>query len=298
MKIGPWISASRLRTLPLAASGILLGAVQMDGLTLNAGSLTLGLLTAFLLQILSNWANDLGDFENGADQVRLAGPSRAVQSGSISARQMKIGVAVLAMFTLIFGVLFLYQALWLHERFTDFWIFLSFGLAGIIAAYAYTAGPRPYGYIGLGDLSVFIFFGLLSVLGMHYILYEVIHWNTWLLAIFMGTMSVSVLHLNNMRDIDDDAKAGKITVALRLGWKQSKWYLYVLLITGFSAFIATLFGQSKWALLFLIIPFIFIRAIAKIQDPAKLDPFLKKMALVVFFNAIFVFVLTKILSNV
>jgi 1,4-dihydroxy-2-naphthoate octaprenyltransferase len=110
----------------------------------------------------------------------------------------------------------------------------------------------------------------------------------------MGTMSVSVLHLNNMRDIDDDAKAGKITVALRLGWKQSKWYLYGLLITGFSAFIATLFGQSKWAFLFSIIPFIFIRAIAKIQDPAKLDPFLKKMALVVFFIAIFVFVLTKI----
>jgi 1,4-dihydroxy-2-naphthoate octaprenyltransferase len=294
MKIGPWISASRLRTLPLAASGILLGAAQDGGVPMNVLTLLLGLLTAFLLQILSNWANDLGDFENGADQVRLAGPSRAVQSGSITAHQMKRGVFSIAWVTLICGILFLYQSLWLNNRYSDFWIFLSFGLIGIIAAYAYTAGPKPYGYIGLGDLSVFVFFGLMSVLGMHYILYNSIDQNAFLLSVFMGTMSVGVLHLNNMRDIDDDAKAGKITVALRLGWRKSKWYLFALFAFGFGSLIYYMFPITKASIALVAIPLLFMLSIRKIQEPAKLDPFLKKLALVVFFNAIFVFILTRV----
>lgn len=294
MKIGPWISASRLRTLPLAASGILLGAAQDRGVPMNVLTLMLGLLTAFLLQILSNWANDLGDFENGADQVRLAGPSRAVQSGSITAHQMKRGVFSIAWVTLICGILFLYQSLWLNNRYSDFWIFLSFGLIGIIAAYAYTAGPKPYGYIGLGDLSVFVFFGLMSVLGMHYILYNSIDQNAFLLSVFMGTMSVGVLHLNNMRDIDDDAKAGKITVALRLGWRKSKWYLFALFALGFGSLIYFMFPITKASIALVAIPLLFMLSIRKIQEPAKLDPFLKKLALVVFFNAIFVFILTRV----
>jgi 1,4-dihydroxy-2-naphthoate octaprenyltransferase len=294
MKIGPWISASRLRTLPLAASGILLGAAQDRGVPMNVLTLMLGLLTAFLLQILSNWANDLGDFENGADQVRLAGPSRAVQSGSITAHQMKRGVFSIAWVTLICGILFLYQSLWLNNRYSDFWIFLSFGLIGIIAAYAYTAGPKPYGYIGLGDLSVFVFFGLMSVLGMHYILYSSIDQNAFLLSVFMGTMSVGVLHLNNMRDIDDDAKAGKITVALRLGWRKSKWYLFALFALGFGSLIYFMFPITKASIALVAIPLLFMLSIRKIQEPAKLDPFLKKLALVVFFNAIFVFILTRV----
>jgi 1,4-dihydroxy-2-naphthoate octaprenyltransferase len=294
MKIGPWISASRLRTLPLAASGILLGAAQDRGVPMNVLTLMLGLLTAFLLQILSNWANDLGDFENGADQVRLAGPSRAVQSGSITAHQMKRGVFSIALVTLICGILFLYQSLWLNNRYSDFWIFLSFGLIGIIAAYAYTAGPKPYGYIGLGDLSVFVFFGLMSVVGMHYILYNSIDQNAFLLSVFMGTMSVGVLHLNNMRDIDDDAKAGKITVALRLGWRKSKWYLFALFALGFGSLIYFMFPITKASIALVAIPLLFMLSIRKIQEPAKLDPFLKKLALVVFFNAIFVFILTRV----
>jgi 1,4-dihydroxy-2-naphthoate octaprenyltransferase len=294
MKIGPWISASRLRTLPLAASGILLGASHNSQVSMNIVTLMLGLLTAFSLQILSNWANDLGDFENGADQVRLAGPSRAVQSGSISAHQMKLGVFIMALVTLVCGILFLYQALWLNNRHIDFWIFLSFGLSGIIAAYAYTAGPKPYGYIGLGDLSVFVFFGLMSVLGMHYILYNGLDMESFLLSIFMGTMSVGVLHLNNMRDIDDDAKAGKITVALRLGWRKSKWYLCALFALGFGSLILFMFPLFKASITLLIIPVAFFLSIRKIQDPAKLDPFLKKLALIVFFNAIFVFILSKV----
>jgi 1,4-dihydroxy-2-naphthoate octaprenyltransferase len=294
MKIGPWISASRLRTLPLAASGILLGAAQDGGVPMNVLTLLFGLLTAFLLQILSNWANDLGDFENGADQVRLAGPSRAVQSGSITAHQMKRGVFSIALVTLICGILFLYQSLWLNNRHNDFWIFLSFGLIGIIAAYAYTAGPKPYGYIGLGDLSVFVFFGLMSVLGMHYILYNSIDQKAFLLSLFMGTMSVGVLHLNNMRDIDDDAKAGKITVALRLGWRKSKWYLFALFALGFGSLIYFLFPITKASIALILVPMAFMLSIRKIQEPAKLDPFLKKLALVVFFNAIFVFILTRV----
>lgn len=294
MKIGPWIAASRLRTLPLAASGILLGAVSFEQDLINKTSLSLGLLTAFLLQILSNWANDLGDFENGADQVRLAGPSRAVQSGSITVHQMKMGVLVMALITLLCGILFLYQSLWLNNRHGDFWIFLSFGLAGIIAAYAYTAGPRPYGYIGLGDLSVFVFFGLMSVLGMHYILFNGLDSQTFLLSVFMGAMSVGVLHLNNMRDIDDDAKAGKITVALRLGWRKSKWYLFALFLIGFGSLIFVVFPILNASIALSLIPFAFFLSIRKIQEPAKLDPFLKKLALVVFFNAIFVFILSKV----
>lgn len=294
MKIGPWISASRLRTLPLAASGILLGSVHLGKESMNVLTLALGLLTAFSLQILSNWANDLGDFENGADQVRLVGPSRAVQSGSITVHQMKVGVLIMALVTLFCGVLFLYQSLWLNNRQVDFWIFLSFGLSGIIAAYAYTAGPKPYGYIGLGDLSVFVFFGLMSVLGMHYILYSSLDKPAFLLSIFMGTMSVGVLHLNNMRDIDDDAKAGKITVALRLGWRKSKLYLFALFVIGFGSLIFFIFPIYKASIALSIIPVAFSLSIRKIQEPSKLDPFLKKLALVVFFNAIFVYILLMV----
>jgi 1,4-dihydroxy-2-naphthoate octaprenyltransferase len=140
---------------------------------------------------------------------------------------------------------------------------------------------------------VFVFFGLMSVLGMHYILYSSIDQNAFLLSVFMGTMSVGVLHLNNMRDIDDDAKAGKITVALRLGWRKSKWYLFALFALGFGSLIYFMFPITKASIALVAIPLLFMLSIRKIQEPAKLDPFLKKLALVVFFNAIFVFILTR-----
>jgi 1,4-dihydroxy-2-naphthoate octaprenyltransferase len=287
-----WISAARPRTLPLAISGILMGAMPLAGNSWNIQGTILAILTASMLQILSNLANDLGDFQNGADQVRNVGPSRAVQSGEITVSQMKMAIIWMMVLSLLLGSILIYQTLLVNNRWGDFWIMLGIGISAIIAAYTYTAGPRPYGYIGLGDLSVFLFFGVVGVMGTHFVLYDQI--NTLLLprVLFIGGMSVAVLHLNNMRDMDDDAKAGKHTLALRLGWKGSKRYLIGLfLMTSVSLL---MLDKTSWAQWFSLLPCLLLGisawSIISENQPSRLDPFLKKFALACFFTVILLIV--------
>lgn len=278
-----WIKAFRLRTLPLALSSIIMGG----GLAVFKGNyswavILLAALTTILLQILSNLANDYGDFEKGTDNANRLGPERAVQSGEISARQMKTAVIVLAVLSLLSGVWLLYVAL--KAQFLEALVFFVLGIAAIAAAIKYTVGKNAYGYSGLGDLFVFLFFGLAGVLGTYYLNTLSLRWDVLLPAISIGFLSTGMLNLNNMRDIDNDIQSGKHTLASKLGLHKAKVY-HSFLIVGAIASALVFVGihfSSLWNLLFLLVAFPLLndlRIIWKTTNPQKLDPFLKKLAL-------------------
>lgn len=240
-KLGAWIGAMRLRTLPLALSAILVGgAVALHYGRFNGVTLCLTLLTATLLQILSNFANDYGDTQNGADAASSGrkGPVRAVQSGIITPGEMKTAVIVTAMASFLVGIGLLVYSL--GDNWLVFLGFLGLGIAAIAAAIKYTMGKNPYGYRGLGDLFVFLFFGIVGVLGTAALMMgpnAINHGSLWG-VLFIGSMSVQVLHLNNIRDMESDAKAGKRSLALILGYKASLYYLLVLVGLAFLSAIA------------------------------------------------------------
>jgi 1,4-dihydroxy-2-naphthoate octaprenyltransferase len=281
--LSSWIKAFRLRTLPLALSSIIMGS----GLAVFKGSyswtvILLATLTTILLQILSNLANDYGDFQKGTDNADRLGPERAMQSGKINARQMKTAVIVFAVLSLLSGVWLLYAAL--REQFLEALLFFVLGMAAIAAAVKYTVGKNAYGYSGMGDLFVFLFFGLTGVLGTYYLNTLTLSWDVCLPALSVGFLSTGVLNLNNMRDIDNDIKSGKHTLAAKIGLRKAKVY-HAFLIVGaiVSALLfAGLHFVSLWNLLFLLVALPLLndlRIIWKTTDQQKLDPFLKKLAL-------------------
>lgn len=241
----------------------------------------LTLATAFLLQILSNIANDYGDSMNGADSEERVGPSRAVQTGKISATAMRNAMILFAIFSLASGLTLLYLSITTMQ---EFWIFLGMGLVCIVAAITYTVGKNPYGYAGLGDISVLIFFGLIAVVGTYYLQVHELNWSIMLPATTCGVFAVGVLNVNNIRDIESDEKAGKYSIPVRLGRNKAVYYHWFLLILGWAAAIAyvILNYSSPWQWLFLIaLPLFFINAKAVLvkKDPKKLDPYLKQMAI-------------------
>lgn len=248
-------------------------------------------LTTVFLQILSNLANDYGDSIHGADNVSRKGPSRAVQSGAISAQQMRRVIVVFSVLSLLSGVILLFVAFGLQWDAILF--FFALGLLSIGAAITYTVGRKPYGYLGLGDLSVLIFFGLVGVLGSYYLFVKTLSWHEVLPAISMGLLSVAVLNVNNIRDIESDRMAGKYSIPVRLGRHRAVLYHRCLLFFAvlFALVYTALEFQSLWQLLFLLAIPLFVRnAIAVSTKPAEaLDPWLKQMALsallfVVFFG--------------
>ncbi|MGL5949407.1 MAG: 1,4-dihydroxy-2-naphthoate octaprenyltransferase [Aeromonas sp.] len=226
-----WLMAMRLRTLPLACSSILLGAglAARTG-TVNGLCLALALLTAILLQILSNLANDYGDALSGADNASRIGPARAVVSGLITPAQMRVAMGLMALAASVSGLSLLAVAL--GNNLVLWLLFIGFGLAALAAALAYTMGKRPYGYQGLGDVAVFIFFGLLGVLGSAF-LFSGQLLASWLLpASSCGLLAAAVLNINNVRDIKTDAASGKITLAVRLGRHRAIRYHWALLLSA------------------------------------------------------------------
>ena len=278
-----WIEAFRLRTLPLAVSTILTGSflAVADG-KYSGWVIMLSLLTTLFLQILSNLANDYGDALKGTDNAKRVGPERTVQSGQISPRQMKSAIIVFAMLSFVSGLGLLYVALGNH--FVTALLFLTLGIAAIAAAIKYTAGNHAYGYKGLGDLFVFIFFGLVAVLGTYYLNSLQFRWQLLLPASAMGFLSTGVLNLNNMRDTDNDRASGKHTVASRMGYGRARVYHAMLIIVAmvFAIVYVLLVFHSIWNFLFILTAPLFIRdliQIFKIQDKALLDPFLKRLAL-------------------
>lgn len=279
-----WIEAARLRTLPLALSSILMGcflaaAHQQFSWTIAV----LAILTTICLQVLSNFANDYGDAVNGKDTEARQGPQRAVQSGAISATAMRNAVILFSVVSLLSGIGLLYEAL-KDATWQSFLAFLGLGILAIIAAITYTAGKRPYGYEGLGDLSVLIFFGWVGVLGAYYLHTKSLDWSLLLPASSCGLFSVGVLNINNIRDIESDKQTGKQSIPVRIGREKAVIYHWGLLIVGMFCSIIYLFlhlgSVTQW--LFILSFPLFIRnglAVSRLTNPHELDPYLKQMAL-------------------
>jgi 1,4-dihydroxy-2-naphthoate octaprenyltransferase len=282
-----WVEAARPRTLPLAVSSILLG----NFLAFAQGSFhwaiaILAVLTTLALQILSNFANDLGDFNNGIDTQDRKVALRAVQTGKISQAEMQFAVRITAVISFILGICLL--AVGLQNASLQTWIgFLGLGLACIAAAIAYTVGKRPYGYMGLGDLSVFLFFGLTGTIGTYFLHTHVFELATLLPASGCGLLSVAVLNLNNLRDLENDRKSGKNSIPVRIGKTFGFYYQKALLFVGVICFAMYPLFQSlpvhknQNLVLFLgYYPIILmIRELNEKMTPAEIDPYLKKTAL-------------------
>lgn len=291
MKLGAWISALRLRTLPLALSTVGAGAFlalqhQVFSWTVFAWTV----LTTVLLQILSNLANDYGDSLHGADSQHRVGPTRAVQSGIISSAEMKTGVIILVIMSFASGIQLLNVAFGFGSL--KFLVFLAIGILSIIAAYTYTAGKRPYGYAGFGDIMVLIFFGLVGVGGSYYLFDSAFDKLIILPALSLGLLATGVLNINNMRDSESDKIAGKITIPVRLGFAKARVYHSLLLTTAviLSAVYIYLSGPSSISFLFLLsIPLVLLNLVKvnKASNAEALDPYLKQLAIATFFFTVF-----------
>lgn len=279
-KIVAFIKAGRLRTLPLAIVGILVG----NGCAWVAGSFSieiciLTLSTALLLQILSNFANDYGDFVKGTDNDNRVGPQRALQSGDITKNEMKIALSVSIFLTLFSGITLLYISL-KDATLQNFMFFLALGILSILAAITYTVGKKAYGYHGLGDLMVFVFFGLVSVLGAYYLQTKFMDWSVILPAISVGLFSAGVLNMNNTRDIQNDKDMGKNTLPVRFGKTFAHIYQLLAVSIGLASswFYLELGVPSvyNWAF-FLTLPvfFVSIRRMYAAKEDKEYDSVLK-----------------------
>ena len=225
-----WLQAFRLRTLPLALACIGMGSFLAAAVhKFNLPVFIFSSLTTLFLQILSNLANDYGDSIHGADHDGRKGPSRAVQSGKIKKSQMIKALFFFSFLSLITGLILIYIS---TKSTSQFLIFLALGTLSILAAILYTMGKKPYGYAGLGDLSVFLFFGWAGAFGTFFLHTQVLDWSILLPASSCSFFAVAVLNINNLRDVDSDKKAGKKSIPVRIGRSYAIKYHWLLLFSG------------------------------------------------------------------
>jgi 1,4-dihydroxy-2-naphthoate octaprenyltransferase len=283
-----WLAAARPRTLPLALASIALGAfLAAADNVLNLPVVILAALTAIFLQILSNLANDYGDSVHGADHVERLGPARAVQSGQISARAMRLAIVLVALLAAVSGI----ALLWLAFGSQALLLLLLFTLLGAVAigaAVTYTAGRKPYGYAGLGDIAVLIFFGWVGVLGTYFLQARQLEWTLFLPATSCGLLAVAVLNINNIRDMHSDKMAGKYSIPVRLGASRARRYHWALLAGAVltAGLYVILNFSSAWQFLFLLaVPLLWRNGtnVAHTFDPRRLNPLLKQMSLTTLF---------------
>ena len=287
-----WLKAFRLRTLPLAFSSVITGtAVALDIGFFDWVTFSLALTTTLFLQILSNLANDYGDAEKGTDNENRIGPKRSIQSGVISKIQMKKAIIIFVFLCLLSGLSLVFYA----TRTISFWYPLTFILVGVIsivAAIKYTAGKGAYGYKGLGDLFVFIFFGVVGVIGTAFLQVHDFYFSMLLPSITIGCFSVAVLNLNNMRDWENDKASRKNTLVVKIGLPKAKKYHFTIVIIGFFSSITYVFQQDfrliDLTFILAFIPFVLhLKTIEKInKTPAEFDPELKKVAVSTFLFSI------------
>jgi 1,4-dihydroxy-2-naphthoate octaprenyltransferase len=301
MDVKSYVKAARLRTLPLSVSGIILGSYLGNQFVNNLSETNiqssiwessifwLAILTTIGFQVLSNFANDYGDGIKGSDENRT-GEARMVSSGAITPKQMKTAMLCTIMVTLIVALLLIYVAFG-SENFGFSILFLGLGIASIAAAMKYTMGKSAYGYSGFGDLFVFLFFGLLSVVGSYFLYAKVLDLKIFFPAISIGLLSTAVLNLNNLRDREEDKKNNKNTLVVKLGLNNAKKYHYFLFFLALISALLFIFldFRSIYQFIFLVafIPLIKnIITVSKNKIPAELDSELKKVALSTFLFAI------------
>lgn len=229
-KIKYWILASRPKTLPAAVVPVMVGS----SLAINEGKFfptysLIALVCSLLIQIGTNFTNDLYDHLKGADTEKRKGPLRVLSAGLISVNEMKFAIILVFSLTFVLG---------LYLVFVTDWLILVIGVLSIIAGLAYTAGPYPLAYHGLGDLFVFIFFGIIGTMGTYYLHHIEFTFTSFLVSIPVGALITNILIVNNFRDIEEDKLSGKNTLAVLLGKKFSQYqYIFFLLITYFIPFI-------------------------------------------------------------
>jgi len=289
--IKPWLQAARLRTLPLSVSGILVGSAVAAYQQQFDWRIFIGcIFTTIGLQVLSNFANDYGDGVKGTDNEHRIGPQRAIQSGAITPSQMKR----VMIFT---GIVTFLIALWLiYISFEGTslgytLLFIGLGVASIVAAIKYTVGKSAYGYSGFGDIFVFVFFGLLSVIGSYFLYTKSIYTPLWLPAISMGLLSTAVLNLNNMRDRINDKASKKNTLVVKWGLAKAKKYHSTIIIIAMLCMVIFTFWNgyqiSHWIYLLLFQPLLkHLKFVKQNEEEKDFDPELKKVALSTFFVAL------------
>ena len=250
-----WIVGARVKTLPAAVAPVLIGTSYAE--KINWGNALLALLVSLFLQIAVNFANDYSDGVRGTDTHRI-GPVRLVASGLASASSVKLAALISCLIAAIAGlVLAVNISPWL----------LAVGAAAIWAAWGYTGGKKPYGYFGFGELSVFIFFGLVATVGSYYIQTEQFNWQIFLLAMPVGTLSCAILAINNLRDLPQDKLVGKRTMAVRIGEKNTRVFFMLLLFTAQLTALAAA-GINAWALITLICAPITYRVVKQVLNGA------------------------------
>ncbi|KAA6210140.1 1,4-dihydroxy-2-naphthoate polyprenyltransferase [Avibacterium paragallinarum] len=281
-RVKMWVETARPKTLPLAAASIIMGAALAYWDKQFSWQISLlCLITTLLLQILSNFANDYGDHQKGSDTAERIGPLRGIQHGVISAAQLKKGLILMSLASLFFGFWLIALA---YQTYADLFAFSLLGGLAILAAITYTVGAKPYGYMGLGDISVLLFFGILGVCGTYYLQTHQLNLMIFLPALSTGLLSTAVLNINNLRDIEQDRKAGKNTLAVRFGTKNGRIYHCLLLVV--AALCNVIFALLNFHHL---VSFIFLLAypllvkhalyVYRNRDPLLLRPMLGQMSM-------------------
>ena len=277
-----WLETARPKTLPLALASIITGSALAGFVgEFNWAITLLSILTALLLQVVSNFANDYGDHLKGSDTAERIGPLRGIQHGIITAKQLKNGLILAIIASLCSGLTLILVA---TKSWQDLISFAVLGIVAVLASITYTIGRKPYGYIGLGDISVLIFFGWLGVGGTYYLQTNSIDFPVLLVATACGLLATADLNINNLRDIEQDRKAGKNTLAVRLGDKPAKIYHCLLIATAIVLYLTfTLLYFLHWSgfLVVLAFPLLIKHAwtVFHAREPQQLRPMLAQMSI-------------------
>ena len=289
-KVKYWIQAARIQTLPLSISGILVGS----SFAYNINSFDniiffLSIITAISFQVLSNFANDYGDGILGTDNQRI-GPDRVIASGKLSLKELKKGIVINVFISITFS-----YSLIKYSFKSDYFlilIFLILSISSIVAAIKYTMGKSPYGYHGLGDIFVFIFFGYVSVFGSFFLQTKIINYELFILAAIIGFLCVGVLNLNNIRDIENDSAMNKKTIPTRIGFSNAKIYqTFLILFSIVLTALLTLKFKPSYNYIFVvlgILPLVYhLFKVRQAKNPIEFKPLLKQLAVSSFFYSIF-----------
>lgn len=287
-----WLRAARLRTLPLSFSGILTGSSFALSSNFDFDIFSSCLLITVLFQIISNFANDLGDAVKGVDDETRIGPDRAIQSGMITKAQMKNAIIILSILAVIVVSQLLFR---IDLSRNELLIFSGLGIMSIWAAIAYTIGKNPYGYRALGDLMVFLFFGLLAVNGTYYLYARSVVLEVVLIASAIGALAVAVLNLNNMRDREDDTLKNKKTMAVILGAEKAKRYHTTVLLISVLLFAAGIALSGYYWYFLGLLPLLrlvgHLKRVWQIENAREFDPELKVIALSSFMTSLLCFII-------